>query len=152
MGWGQVQGATLEERGLKYGDGNIGMQDEHARAVGKHAAAGAYGPPAPAEPLAPHVHGCWCHWSLGQVPARGLPQHLQAPWTASTCPVKSHTSPGRVSICSPEPPRAKGTAPPVPGGLLEQAGVLVLLEVTGLAYTLTAGPEPVVRGTVELQS
>lgn len=36
--------------------------------------------------------------------------------------------------------------------LLEQAGVLVLLEVIGLAYTLTAGPEPVVRGTVELQS
>lgn len=49
-------------------------------------------------------------------------------------------------------PGAEGTAPPVPGGLSEQAGVLVLLEVTGLAYTRTAGPEPVVRGTVELQS
>lgn len=119
MGWGQVQGATLEERGLKYGDGNIGMQDEHARAVGKHAAAGAHGPPAPAEPLAPQVHGCWCHWSLGQVPARGLPQHLQAPWTASTCPVKSHTSPGRVSICSPEPhvaTQGKGHSPTCPRG------------------------------------
>lgn len=49
-------------------------------------------------------------------------------------------------------PGAKGTAPSVLGGLSEQAGVLVSLEVTGLAYTRTAGPEPVVRGTVELQS
>lgn len=39
-----------------------------------------------------------------------------------------------------------------PWGLRERAGVLVSLEVTGLAYTRTAGPEPVVRGTVELQS
>lgn len=47
---------------------------------------------------------------------------------------------------------AEDKALPVSGFLSEQAGVLVLLEVTGLAYTLTAGPEPVVRGTVELQS
>lgn len=50
------------------------------------------------------------------------------------------------------PPGAEDKALPVSGFLSEQAGVLVLLEVTGLAYTLTAGPEPVVRGTVELQS
>lgn len=47
---------------------------------------------------------------------------------------------------------AEDEALPVSGALSEKAGVLVLLEVTGLAYTLTAGPEPVVRGTVELQS
>lgn len=50
------------------------------------------------------------------------------------------------------PPGAEDKALPVSGVLAEQAGVLVLLEVTALAYTLTAGPEPVVRGTVELQS
>lgn len=118
-GLGAGAGSYSEENGLKYGDGNIGMQDEHARAMGKHAAAAAQGPPVPAELLAPHVHGCWCHWSLGQVPARGLPLHLQAPWTASACPVKSHTSPGRVSICSPEPhvaAQGKGHSPTCPRG------------------------------------
>lgn len=50
------------------------------------------------------------------------------------------------------PPGAEDKALPVSGVLSEQAGVLVLLEVTALAYILTAGPEPVVRGTVELQS
>lgn len=50
------------------------------------------------------------------------------------------------------PPGAEDKVLPVSGAVSEQAGVLVLLEVTGLAYTLTAGPEPVVRGTVELQS
>lgn len=85
----------------------------------------------------------------------GSPQHLWTRRAAGPCPAKSHTSPGRVSIRIPEDawlPGAEGTAPPVPGGLSEQAGVLVSLEVTGLAYTRTAGPEPVVRGTVELQS
>lgn len=64
-GWGQAWGAALGERELKYGEGNVGMQDEHARAVGEHAAAGAQGTLAAAEPLAPHIHGCWCHRSLG---------------------------------------------------------------------------------------
>lgn len=108
-GWGRCDGVGAgagscfrRKGGLKYGEGNVGMRDERARAVGKHAAAGAQGPPSPAEPLAPHVHRCWCPWSLGLVPAGGLPQHLRAPRAAGVCPVKSHTSPGRVSICSTE--------------------------------------------------
>lgn len=101
-GGGRHRELLSEKGGLKYGEGNVRMRDERARAVGKHAAAGAQGPPSPAEPLAPHVHGCWCPWSLGLVPAGRLPQHLQAPQAAGVCPVKSHTSPRRVSICSTE--------------------------------------------------
>lgn len=73
MRWGAGASWCCLGRGLKYGEGNSGMQNECAQALGKHTIARAQTPLTPAKPLALHVHGRWCSWSLGRVPDGELP-------------------------------------------------------------------------------